>query len=191
MCSPNLRLGFACVVMLSVFAVKAECNQRVSLSQPDSRYEVVDGTAGAEVRDKQAGIVWQRCVLGMAWNGSTCIGAPIGKSWTDAMQLVQSAQNGKSVNPWRLPTHTELVGLAERACYNPSINTNWFPETPPERTWTSSMDASNADEAWHVSFSYGQGGHTLKRNLGRIRLVRDDIQLQTKAKIAQKVSFNN
>lgn len=155
-------------------AVYAGCNLSVPATQPDNRYEAVEGTSGAEVRDKLTGIIWQRCVLGTVWNGKTCTGTPLGKTWAEAMHAAQTATPSRAVgaSAWQLPNNADLYGLAERACYNPSINTNWFPETPSDRTWSSTADAVNADVAMHVSFSYGHGGSALKKNLGRVRLMR-------------------
>jgi hypothetical protein len=163
-------IGLLCAGVL----VHAGCNLSVPSTQPDNRYETVEGTGGAEVRDKLTGIIWQRCVLGMSWNGTTCIGTPVGKTWIEAVQAAalaaQNRTHGASV--WQLPNNADLYGLAERACYNPSINTHWFPETPSERTWSATTDPVNSDVALHVSFSYGHGGSTLKKNLGRVRLMR-------------------
>jgi hypothetical protein len=162
----------ACVLLST--AAYAACNLSVPTTQPDNRYEAVEGTAGAEVRDKLTGIVWQRCVLGMVWNGKSCTGTPVGKTWTEAMQAAQAAAPSRvsGASAWQLPNNADLYGLADRACYSPSINTHWFPETPSDRTWSSTADPVNSDIALHVSFSYGHGGSAMKKNLGRVRLMR-------------------
>jgi hypothetical protein len=102
------------------------------------------------------------------------MGTPVAKTWAEAMQAAQTAipsrVSGGGV--WQLPNNADLYGLADRACYSPSINTYWFPETPSERTWSSTMDGANADVALHVSFSYGHGGTAMKKSLGRVRLMR-------------------
>lgn len=167
-------LGKMVAYMLMSSMAHAGCNLSVPATQPDNRYEAVEGTSGAEVRDKLTGIVWQRCVLGMVWNGKTCTGTAAGKTWLEAIQAVQSANPSRApgATGWMLPNSADLYGLAERACYNPSINTNWFPETPGERTWSSTTDTSNSEIAMHVSFSYGHGGSALKKSLGRVRLMR-------------------
>jgi hypothetical protein len=174
--SDNLfsSIGKLFVGMAISSVVHAGCNLSVPATQPDNRYEVVEGTSGAEVRDKLTGIVWQRCVLGMAWNGKTCVGTAIGKTWAEAVQAAHAAAPSRVPGAalWQLPNNADLYGLAERACYSPSINTNWFPETPSDRTWSSTVDPANADVALHVSFSYGHGGSALKKNLGRVRLMR-------------------
>jgi hypothetical protein len=161
-----------CICVTAV--AHAGCNLSVPATQPDNRYEAVEGTSGAEVRDKLTGIVWQRCGLGMIWNGKTCTGTPVGKTWSEAMQAAQAASPSRvsGASAWVLPNNADLYGLAERACYSPSINTNWFPETPSDRTWSSTVDTGNGEVAMHVSFSYGHGGSALKKNLGRVRLMR-------------------
>ncbi len=168
------QIGQIFSLMVLCFVAHAGCNLSVPSTQPDNRYEMVEGTLGAEVRDKLTGIVWQRCVQGMLWNGKTCTGNPAGKTWAEAVQVVQAANASRSSggSVWQLPNNADLYGLAERACYNPSINTNWFPETPSDRTWSSTVDSVNPDVAMHVSFSYGHGGTALKKNLGRVRLMR-------------------
>ena len=164
---------FCISVLITSFAY-AGCNLSVPTTQPDNRYEAVEGTGGAEVRDKLTGIVWQRCVLGMAWNGKSCAGTPAGKTWMEAVQAAQAATPSRvpGAAVWQLPNNADLYGLADRGCYSPSINTNWFPETPGDRTWSMTVDPVNADVAMHVSFSYGHGGSALKKNLGRVRLMR-------------------
>lgn len=173
---PDYQRAFWTLMVCMMFAttVQAGCNLSVPTTQPDNRYEVVEGSAGAEVRDKLTGLIWQRCVLGMTWNGKTCVGTPLGKTWVEAMQAAQTATPSRvpGASVWQLPNNADLYGLAERACYSPSINTNWFPETPSDRTWSSTSDSTNSDTAMHVSFSYGHGGSAMKKNLGRVRLVR-------------------
>jgi hypothetical protein len=168
------QVGRLLALMVICFAANAGCNLSVPSTQPDNRYEAVEGTLGAEVRDRLTGIVWQRCVLGMIWNGKSCTGTPAGKTWVEAVQAAQAAAPSRvgSASVWQLPNNADLYGLAERACYNPSINTNWFPDTPGDRTWSSTVDTVNTDIAMHVSFSYGHGGSALKKNLGRVRLMR-------------------
>jgi hypothetical protein len=169
-----MKVGALMVGMALCTLAQAGCNLSVPATQPDNRYEAVEGTAGAEVRDKLTGLIWQRCVMGMTWNGKTCVGTALGKTWTEAMQAAQTVAPSRvpGASAWQLPNNADLYGLAERACYSPSINSNWFPETPSDRTWSSTSDSVNHDIAMHVSFSYGHGGTTLKKNLGRIRLMR-------------------
>ena len=44
--------------------VQAACFSDSPLTRPDSRYEAANAS-GSEVKDKETGLVWQRCVVGM------------------------------------------------------------------------------------------------------------------------------
>ena len=41
----------------------------------ESRYTL--SADGQEVTDTQTKLVWQRCAVGMKWNGKTCVGEPV------------------------------------------------------------------------------------------------------------------
>jgi hypothetical protein len=57
---------------------------------------------------------------------------------------------------WRLPTVEELFLLADRTRKDPAIDTDFFPDTPSDWFWTSTVYAgSPADYAWFVNFSSG------------------------------------
>ena len=56
---------------------------------------------------------------------------------------------------WRLPTREELVSIVDYGRYNPAIDQELFPDTPPNYFWSSSPDASDPDVAWVVIFSHG------------------------------------
>jgi hypothetical protein len=73
---------------------------------------------------------------------------------------------------WRLPTVDELRNLAHTGRTNPAIDTDYFPNTAAERTWSSSPDANNNIYAWFVHFYDGQDGSALKSSAYRVRLVR-------------------
>jgi hypothetical protein len=169
-------------LLAGLFAIssmaQATCNANIPLTHPDSRYEAVAGATptGSEVRDKVTGLIWQRCVQGMSWGGSTCTGTATATShsWTAALELARAATPSTVpvATAWRVPSHAELYSLAERACYNPAINTTWFPATPPDWTWSSSPIAKYTDSAWLVNFSFGGGNFDSKGSAYRVRLVR-------------------
>ena len=157
---------------------QATCNASIPLTRPDSRYEAVAGAtpAGSEVRDKVTGLVWQRCVVGMVWNGTTCTGTASSLTWQNALDAARTATASTaatgSTAAWRVPNHAELYSLAERACYKPAINTTWFPATPSDWTWSSSPFADGSDFAWFVGFSFGNDGYDYRSDADRVRLVR-------------------
>jgi hypothetical protein len=166
-----------CLLGLSGVA-QAACNPNIPLTRPDSRYEAVAGAtpAGSEVRDKVTGLVWQRCVVGMAWNGTACTGTASNLTWQNALDAARTATASTATTgasaTWRVSNHAELYSLAERACYNRAINTTWFPATPSGWTWSSSPSANDSAAAWGVSFDVGLGNLAYKSSAYRVRLVR-------------------
>lgn len=74
---------------------------------------------------------------------------------------------------WRMPSSEELLSLinkGKRAA--PMANVNWLGPTESGGHWSASPDASNGNNAWNVSFSYGYEGSYHKVNGGHVRLVR-------------------
>lgn len=124
-----------CLVLAGLLScggtVLAACNTSMSLTRNDNRYEAVT-IDGSEVRDKVTGLVWQRCVIGKTWNGSSCMGAANSLTWIQALDAARTAtiSQAPAAFAWRLPSYAELNSLVERSCYDPSININWFPATP-------------------------------------------------------------
>lgn len=170
--------GAAMALAFSAPALSAAiCNSiNIRPTRPDSRYEAVAGTvpAGSEVRDKVTGLVWQRCKLGMTWNGSTCSGNAAGFSWDQALEAARTAapSNAPEASAWRLPNMKELTSLIETACYGPAINTTWFPFEPGGEAWSSSTKADDAGRAWVVQFYNGGHSYGSKYYPLQVRLVR-------------------
>ena len=60
---------------------------------------------------------------------------------------------------WRVPTVEELFCLADRTRRRPAIDADYFPETPSDWFWSSTVDASSPSGcAWVVDFDYGASG---------------------------------
>lgn len=125
---------------------QADTNPNIKPTRPDSRYTAM----GAEVKDNVTGLIWQRCSLGQAWNGSTCTGTATTHTWQDALTKAKALGNG-----YRLPNIKELQSLVEPANYNPAINTNLFPNTPSSYFWSSSPSVYSSGYAWGVYFNNG------------------------------------
>lgn len=103
---------WACATSLwgvSGVAQAITCKPSIPLSRPDSRYEAVLGStpADSEVRDKVTGLVWQRCVVGIAWNGTTCTGTASSLTWVNALDAARTATASTAPNAtaWRVPNH--------------------------------------------------------------------------------------
>jgi len=80
-------------------------------------------------------------------------------------------------NDWRLPTIKELEQLTNLEQYNPSIDTNFFPNTITNSCciWTylsSTPVAPYSDMFWSVRFTVGVASIASKNNIYHIRAVR-------------------
>ena len=77
---------------------------------------------------------------------------------------------------WRLPTAKELeslVDLSKAFSTAPTVQKAWFPNTYTARPyWSSTPSATDASQAWNVTFSTGSVGHSDRLNAMAIRLVR-------------------
>lgn len=129
-----------------------------------NRFETVSLTNDSEVHDKLTGLVWQRCVVGKTWNGTTCSGAPRRLYWSELQQVVASTTLSPAENarPWRLPTYTELLSLHGGPAPSPYIvDKTWFPATSAYWTWTSTpkFDPTYPNSvAMVVNFNYNPPG---------------------------------
>ena len=144
----------------------ALCNDRVARTAPDSRYELLNNNT--EVKDKQTGLIWQRCSLGQIWDGTSCTGSAAKYNWANALQTAKNLGNG-----WRVPNVKELDSLIEQACYNPSINETYFPNIRSGNLWSSSPVAYHGNRAWVVDFYYSSNSDaSSKYNPYTVLLVR-------------------
>ncbi len=153
------------VSLLLAIAVQAQtCNPNIVKTKPDSQYTLsADGT---EVTDTKTGLIWQRCALGMSWNGTTCSGIATTYNWENALAQAATVASNTSVE-WRLPNIKELKSLVETACYGQAINEAIFPATPSHI-----LSSTFAGYAWGVNFDYSYDG-TYGENDGlAVRLVR-------------------
>ena len=108
-------------------------------------------------------------------DGDICFGYDVhaAPTFCNAQAFVArvNAVNYCNQSGWRLPDPGELMGLVNYNRLNPSIDINYFPQTPSSATWTSMPYAGNSNEAWTINFSYGGAGYA-GRYFGRsIRLV--------------------
>lgn len=125
--------------------------------------------AGDEVTDLRTGLVWRRCLEGMAWNGSTCTGGALSLSHEQALARAQ-AQPG-----WRLPNVKELSSIADRSRWTPAVDMVAFPATPTTYLWASTPLIGNPADAWHVRTETGAVFNTGSRSFNggmAARLVR-------------------
>jgi hypothetical protein len=131
--------------------LQAACFADSPLTRPDSRYEAANAS-GSEVKDKETGLVWQRCLYGLKWDGAACSGTAIAQEWKVAAKTAADAK-------WRMPTQAELESLSEKSCIEPALNINWFGSGPMGWIWTST-DFGSPDGAVVVN-----SGNSLIANL--------------------------
>ena len=73
---------------------------------------------------------------------------------------------------WRLPSKEELRSIVDYSRYNPSIDTDYFPNTVSSWFWSSSPYAYLSNLAWVVYFDYGYGSYSYRGSSEYVRLVR-------------------
>lgn len=82
---------------------------------------------GAYARDRETGLVWQRCALGMTWQAAGACKGDI-----RALTLDQAMEAAKAAGPgWRVPSGAELQGLIDMGCGKPPVDTKVFPDIRP------------------------------------------------------------
>lgn len=140
-------------------------NPAILPSTPSDDFQIV---AGGIAQHTRTGLDWQRCAVGQAWSGDTCVGESELMTWQEALAFA-NAQDG-----WRLPNVQELASIVEHCRSEPAINRNVFPETRPAGHWSSSPTATSFNSGIRtVQFFGGFGQGTGGSNPAAARLVRD------------------
>jgi hypothetical protein len=108
-------------------------------------------TTADTVLDTATQLTWQRQVsAAMSWDGAAthCTGG------------------------WRVPRLKELQTLLDVSRQRPAIDVITFPDTPPERFWTATVQTSNANAAWTVDFNHGAASTSPQGDMNHVRCVR-------------------
>ncbi len=121
---------------------------------------------GSEVTDTRTGLIWRRCAEGMRLQGARCAGTPQGMSHAAA---VKHAAKGAAAG-WRLPNSQELLSIADESRFKMAIDTEAFPNTPPDHFWTS--DLAMTDYPYAVNFYNGFRYERYHTHPHFVRLVR-------------------
>jgi hypothetical protein len=119
------------------------------------------------------GLMWKRCVEGMLWNGSTCLGREKAFDWADA---IDQSSSFAGYSDWRAPTVEELLSIVEFQSDSPTVNRAIFPGTQSSAFWSRSSVAGNSNSAWDVHFHFGSAKPTPKYSGAHLRLVRGNMQ---------------
>jgi len=145
----------------------------IPASTPDSQ---LTDNGDYTISDKKTGLMWKKCVEGVS--GTSCnAGSPVTLNWQQALDRPGNINSGAGFagyTDWRLPNIKELSSIVERQCTHPAINLNRFPNTLPQRVWSSSPHHEWGNRAWDVHF--GNGGtivnSTTRETAKQVRLVR-------------------
>lgn len=140
------RLGFAlALVATTASAAPPACRE-------PGRFVTRDDT----VADRETGLTWRRCSLGLAWSAANrCDGELAQLTYGEA-----EAAAGKAGPDWRLPTADELVTLLTADCGGLAIDREIFSDVPISASgegsayWTSTP-AGLDDMMITVDFRYG------------------------------------
>lgn len=121
---------------------------------------------GSEVTDSRTGLTWRRCAEGMRLQGAKCVGTPLGMSHAAALKHAEKNAAGG----WRLPNSQELLSIADESRFKLAIDTEAFPNTPPDHFWTS--DLYMTDYPYAVNFYNGFRYERYHTHPHFVRLVR-------------------
>ncbi len=157
---------------LAMPAVAQNCNPKKPESTPASQF--VDNGDGT-VTDKKSKKIWLKCIIGMKWDGKTCIGQSLKYTWADSFPVIDDLNKKKTAgrSDWRLPKVEELVSIAETQCFKPAINLDVFPYSPETAFWTDSSVDGVQPRVWVVHYLNGNKYIANKKQDWRIRLIAD------------------
>jgi hypothetical protein len=145
---------------------------RGDLWDPDPYLNNFDGT----VSDSDTGLTWQQ----LNWEPPD---TPAKMNWKDALAYCNTLADdgvnltdGSVPGDWRLPNRIELQSIVDYTRYDPSINTDVFPDTPRLSFWTSTsmvyhQYAAPEAQAATVNFLSGGFAHKHKREAHHVRCV--------------------
>jgi hypothetical protein len=159
----------ALLVVMPVSESMAGCYGRTDV-RPQTRFIL----RGAEAVDTKTGLIWQRCSLGMTWDGKRgCVGEIMPVDLDEAIKRVEKL-GGK----WRVPSGPELESIIDRSCGSPVVDVSVFPDIQKNEDgeadyWTTNP-VGMANLYYFFDFMSGQAdGHTRGFQLA-VRLVRSE-----------------
>ncbi len=149
-----------------------------------------DAQSQASAMHWSTGLVWKRCLEGMAFNSVSgqCTGTATPdpwQNWATSYLPKYFADSGSSYphsaptdrdfltsGDWRMAYKNELVGITASCGDSPKVNRTVFPDTPSSVVWSGSPYANGSSAAWGVHFDNGSA-NGYYRNFGNpVRLVR-------------------
>lgn len=145
--------------------VVADCGDNTWGGKSIQRFVAV--ADGSVVKDRQTGLLWQRCSFGQVWVDGDCREQYTRQvqswySWEQAQKYLAFMQGRGEQQGWRLPTRYELNMLVDSRCGAPTINRKIFSNTLAGKFWTADELHPGSDYAWLVDFDGGSVSNELK-----------------------------
>lgn len=158
----TLSCGLSLIAGAQAYVCKYD--KILNTTQAEQFVDNFDGT----VTDIRFALMWSKCSVGQIYKkeSNTCTGnATNFPTWSSALlsQDTINQLNGYGYNNWRLPNIKELGTLVERACYEPAIRTEFFPETINGLYWSNTPDNRTNPELKAKVIDMTEGGE-FKRN---------------------------
>jgi hypothetical protein len=135
---------------------------------------------GGEAFDTRTGLIWQRCSLGMTWDGKRgCAGEMTPVSLDEAHAKAQSSAHQESGGNWRVPSGPELESIIDRSCGSPVADMSVFPDIRKDEDgaadYSTASPVGTAGLYYFFDFMSGQAdGHTRGFHMA-VRLVRNQV----------------
>ena len=111
------------------------------------------------------------------WGGVTASGynhpnreGPYYSDW-DELVIGSNSENFCGKSNWKVPSVNQLASLIHHGVSNPSIDTNYFPNTIATWYWTSDPFIIDSSDAWNIIFTEGNINNSVKHVNLKIRLV--------------------
>jgi len=128
-------------------------------------------TSWSMVKDNITGLIWENKTTDASIHdqGDTY-------KWADAQNVFIAQLNTSKFggySDWHLPTREELRSIVDYSRCTPAIDTRYFQNTQPSwYYWSSTVNASDANNAWNVEFGCGGSPDTIKSEYWYVRAVR-------------------
>jgi len=175
------------IILSLIFFMSIEahalCRNSIFPSTETTQFKI---NGDGSVTHNKTGLMWAQCSQGLGGtdcrSGAGVVPFQFTFSWSEALTQTRPSFYTGDHNDWRLPNLKELTSIVEVACFDPAINETVFPNTAPDRFWTSTPLAgpSSPDSSWLVDFFHGGSvsdrtafGDPERHRVRRVRLVRD------------------
>lgn len=146
-----------------------ETSRLMAVARPSGVYQA---DSDGSIEDKSTGLVWQPCLVGQTWTGTSCTGSA-SLFVFGATGAAASGDRFAGHSDWRVPTMVELLTLFDATRSKPALNTAVFKSAVTGNLWSGTVNAGDATEGWYLSLDYGDA-HTVTGSVYQfpLRLVR-------------------